>query len=187
MYANNLVKKHISHLSAFKFLMRGDTAIKRYVITCFPSFDNYYVKGENSLFLVNINQWPKSERDNAISVKARCTLFDFAVFHRVKPRRVESWTEAIFISRYDSEKGEQMPVQSVPLLRYSIVFRPISIPVALETVPGDISKWIVSSISASSALPKGPFFSSHFIPLLASLQFVAVCARSTRSNMSIPF
>lgn len=81
-----------------------------------------------------------------------------------------------------------MPVQSVPavtILRHSFPTSSYSSRTWLGNCTGDISKWMVSSISVSSALPKGPFFSSRFIPLPASSQFVAVYARSGRNNMSV--
>jgi len=73
---------------------------------------------------------------------------------------------------------------TVAILHHSFPTSSYSSRTWLGNCSGDISKWMVSSISVSSALPKGPFFSSRFIPLLASSQFVAVYARSDRSNMS---
>lgn len=73
---------------------------------------------------------------------------------------------------------------AVTILHHSFPTSSYSSRTWLWNCASDISKWMVSSISVSSALPKGPFFSSRFIPLLASSQFVAVYARSARSNMS---
>jgi len=56
-------------------------------------------------------------------------------------------------------------VQSVPAVTIApaTVSQAVSIRVALGSELGDISKWIVSSISASSALPRTPFLASIFI------------------------
>lgn len=80
--------------------------------------------------------------------------------------RVDSWpcTETIFICRYVSEKRSANACTECPAvtaaLRHS--FPPATAFLSQSHLArnraGDISKWIVSSISVSSALPKGPFF-----------------------------
>lgn len=130
----------------------------------------------------------KRERDNAVNVKARCALLSRFTPYFTALSCVEScpalkqYLFAVTIAKSGANACTKCPI--VTILRHSFPTSSYSSRTWFGNCTGDISKWMVSSISVSSALPKGPFFSSRFIPLFASSQFVAVYARSARSNMS---
>lgn len=114
----------------------------------------------------------KSERDNVVNVKARC-VHDLAVFHHVKPTRrilaaaLKQYLFPVTIAKSGANACTKCPIVT---LQYSDQFL-FSVALGSKLRTDDISKWIVSSISASSALPKGPFFSSRFYSIA---RFVAI-------------
>lgn len=133
----------------------------------------------------------KRERGNAVNVKARPRVTHGPPPYFTALSRVEScpalkqYLFAATIAKSAANACTKCP--TVTILHHSFSDQFLFQSHLARNCAGDISKWMVSSISVSSALPKGPFFSSRFIPLLASSQFVAVYARSARSNMSARF